>query len=244
MPVPINEKLIRRQINHWNSLRRFLEPGPGGPAPSSPPIITISRLAGSGGRTLAGGLAERLGLPVHDRSLVERIARDSNLEQGMVNELDETEMNQARLWVRGVLNQKIFLRDQYHEALVRTVTALAGREGGIFLGRGAHHILGLRADLRVRLVAPLGARLDRLCRRTDLSRAEARAWLDSTDRRRARYTRQVFHREPGQAGDFDLILNTERMSPATVLEMTMTALLENAAGDPDGLLVQAEMTGS
>ena len=241
MSVPLTEKLIQRQINHWNSLRRFLENRTTSDPPPRHPIITISRQTGAGGRTLARNLAERLGLQLHDRSLVERIARDSSLESSMVAELDETEMNQARLWVRGVLNQKIFLRDQYHLALVKTVTTLAAGSGGVFLGRGANHILGSHADLRVRLVAPLSTRVDRIRRESDLSKAEARALIETTDRRRREYIKQVFRCSAGKVENFDLTINTQRLAPETVLELVLLSLLEGIRGDPDGFLTPEQM---
>ena len=88
MSIPITEKLIQRQINHWNGLRKFLQPTPSDDTPPPPPAITVSRLAVSGGRTLAKELCERLGLKLHDRSLVESVMRQENLPPALAAELD------------------------------------------------------------------------------------------------------------------------------------------------------------
>lgn len=230
MPIPITEKLIQRQINNWNRFRKFLpEPTAGKPLPRGP-ILTVSRMAGSGGRILATALAERLGLQLHDQSLVEKIARDRNLEKAMIAELDETEMSQARLWVRGVLNQKIFMRDQYHMALVKVVTGLAAKGNVIFLGRGADLILGQHADLRIRLVASRRTRLQNMARRTGLSRPEVRGLLEETDRKRHEYIRQVFHEEPGKPECYDLILNADRLKLDCQVELVLLALVGKEAG--------------
>ena len=118
MSFPITETLIQRQINHWNRLREFLQEKPrDAPAESRGPVITVSRLMGSGGRTLAEGLSDRLGLELQDQSLMDNIARDKKLEQSLLEQLDESGINQADLWVRGVLNQRIFLRDQIRISL-------------------------------------------------------------------------------------------------------------------------------
>jgi hypothetical protein len=59
------EKLIQRQINQWNRWDEVLNAS-SDPASLRPrPIITISRQLGSGGRSLAEALAERLELQVH-----------------------------------------------------------------------------------------------------------------------------------------------------------------------------------
>lgn len=230
MTNPLTEKLIQRQINNWNRFRQFLpDPKETNTTPQGP-HITISRQAGSGGRDLAKALADRLSLEIHDRSLVEKIARDKDLEQAMIAELDESAMNQARLWVRGVLNQKIFMRDQYHMALVKVVTGLAARGGCIFLGRGANHILGENATLRIRLVASLGTRVDKILQRTDLTRAEARGLLEETDRQRSEYIRKVFREEPGKPENYDLVMNADNISLECQVELVLLAMLEQQTG--------------
>jgi cytidylate kinase len=243
MPHPLTEKLIQRQINHWNNLRQYLNDPPDVSPPVPRPVITISRQAGAGGRKLAEALAERLALDLHDRNIVEKIARDSRLSREMIEELDETEMNQARLWVQGVLNQRIFMRDQYHLAVVKVVTALASRGGAVFLGRGAHLILGEAATLRLRLVASHRTRLQNILERTNLSRAEARALMDETDRRRAKHTRKVFRMEPGKAEHFDLVINTERLNLEDQIDLVLQALLARQKHRQHGPLAEKAVQG-
>lgn len=224
MSLPITEILIQRQLNHWNRLRAFLqEKGAEVPAPA--PVITVSRQAGSGGRTLALQLADRLGLQLQDQSLMERIASDRNLNRSLLEDLDEQEIRQSELWVKGVLNRRIFLRNEFHAALVQVITRLAARGGVVFLGRGAHLVLGANASLRVRLVASRQVRQERLRQRFELSRAEARALMDETDRRRAEFERRLFGAEPGLAENHDLTLNTDRLTPEQVLELVLLGLL-------------------
>lgn len=230
MSLPITEKLIQRQINNWNRFREFLpEPTTTENRPPGP-IITVSRRAGSGGRTLANTLSERLGLELHDQSIVEKIVQDSKLEKDMVEHLDEKEMTQAKLWVRGVLNQKIFMRDQYHMALVKVVTNLAARGNAIFLGRGANLILGHNATLRIQLVASRPTRVNNICDRTGLSKPEARAFLEETDKQRNEFIRRVFRQRPDRADQFDLILNTDRVRPECQVELVLLALLGQQTG--------------
>jgi cytidylate kinase len=227
MSLHLTEKLILRQINHWNRMRQFLhdrEETPGDP-PTPGPVITISRQAGSGGRRLAQALAERWNLDLHDQSLVERIAREVNLEQEIVGQLDERTVSQARLWVQGVLHKRLFLKDDYHTALVRIVTSLAARGGVVFLGRGANLILGVRATLRIRVVAPPALRLENLIERTGLSRPEARALRDETDRRREDFVRRVFGEEPGTPHNFDLVFNSDRLDLEQMVEAATLVLL-------------------
>ena len=225
MPLSITETLIQRQINHWNRMREFLKKETPPPTETRGPVITVSRLVGSGGRTLAENLASRLGLELQDQSLMDSIARDKKLEQSLLAQLDEAGINQADLWVRGVLNQRIFLRDQFHGALVRTVTRLAARGGVVFLGRGANLILRENATLRIRVVASRENRLNRLRQRLEISRAEARAILVETERKRDEFIRKVFKEDPGRPENFELTINTDRLEPEAAVEIVLLALL-------------------
>ncbi len=230
MSIPITEKLIQRQINHWNGLRKYLRPDTAADRPRRPPVVTISRLAGSGGRQVAEGLCARLGLPLHDRSLVERVMRQENLPPALVAELDEQVATQSSLWIKGLFNRRIFLLKEYQHALTKTIGTLADSVGGVFLGRGANHVLGDRANLRVRVVAGVDARLDRIQQRIDLSRAEARALLSETDQARGEFITKVFGAEPGQAGDFDLTINTDRIGAGNSVELLLLALVDRSEG--------------
>ncbi len=230
VPENITEKLIQRQINHWNRFREFLQDEQDVQPPSPGPVLTVSRMAGAGGRTLAVGLADRLNLTLQDHSLVGEIASDRNLEKSVVAQLDENAISQAELWIKGVLNRRIFMKDEYHTSLVNIVTNLAAAGDVVFLGRGAHLILGDKATLRIRVVASRATRLTRIMKRTGLTRPEARALLDETDRKREDFIRKVFKAEPDHPGNFDLVLNSDRMKPECILETVTLALLGARTG--------------
>ncbi len=229
MSLPVTEKLILRQINHWNNLRDLLQDPPATVEKEPQPIITISRMAGSGGRGLAEELASRLSLDLHDQSMVQKIVQDRQLEESLVSDLDENTISQTSLWVKGVFSQKIFMKNQYHQDLVRIVSSLAAKGGAVFLGRGANLILGENADLRVRVVATERIRIARLRDRLELSRAEARLVVEKTDAKRTDFVRQVFHQEPGQDDNYDLVLNSTRLSQESMISLVMQALLERGA---------------
>jgi len=232
MGLPLTEKLILRQIHHWNSLRNVLRNSHEPTVEKRKPIITISRMAGSGGRFLAEELSTRLSLELQDQSMVQKIVKDRRLEDHLVAELDENTISQTRLWVKGVLSQKIFMKDQYHHDLVRVITELAARGGVVFLGRGANLILGQQADLRIRVVATQSHRIEQLRDRLDLSKAEARLLMEKTDEKRSNFVRQLFHTEPGKAENYDLVLNSTRLSHESMTALVMQILLENRIKAP------------
>jgi cytidylate kinase len=64
-----------------------------------------------------------------------------------------------------------------------------------------------------------------------LSRAEARAMLDETDRRREAYVRKLFNADPHEPSNYDLVINTDRLSPGDVLELVLLGMLGSARRD-------------
>lgn len=226
----LTERLIQRQLNHWNRIRTLLKEREESAPAVRRPVITVSRLAASGGRSLATALAGRLDLELQDHSLITAIARDRELEASLVAQLDERTVSQARLWVQGVLQGRLFLRDDFHQALVRVIGELAARGGVVFLGRGANLVLGERADLRVRLVGSERRRAARLREREALGEAESRQVLDETDARRARFVREVFHTEPGSPENYDLVLNSDRLDEEAMVDHVLLALSHRLAG--------------
>ena len=214
MPDRIHEKLIQRQLSHWSRLRTVLRPGED-PAQHKPlPVVTISRQAGCGTREQAETLGQRLGLQIFGKEIVEHIARDKDLTHEVVTALDERVASKVEQWVRGMLDRRFFLQDDYHLALVRTVRSLAAHGGVIFIGRGANFILADSADLSVRLVASEEWRVRSLAVRHMLTEDEARVKVRDIEAQRAAFVRRLFRADVDDPRHYDLVLNLERLGPA------------------------------
>ena len=56
-------------------------------------IISIGRQLGSGGREIAKKLADRLGIPVYDKKLLEVAAKETGLDAAVFENADEQETN-------------------------------------------------------------------------------------------------------------------------------------------------------
>ena len=223
------EKLIQRQIHQWNRWDEVLSASTDPTALRPRPMITVSRQLGSGGRALAEALALRLDLQVHGYDIVEHIARDQHLEEEVVAGLDEQVVSQIRLWITGVLNRRIFLKDEYHVALVRVVRTLAARGGVVILGRGGNFILAERADLRLRLVAGNEYRVQNLMRRDHLGEAEARTRILESDTGRHLFIEKLFRADVDDPRHYDLVLNAEQLRAERLPELALEALEAKAA---------------
>ena len=56
-------------------------------------IVTIGREHGSGGHYIASMLAERLGIKLYDKEIVEETVRDSGYDKELVQKMDEKPVN-------------------------------------------------------------------------------------------------------------------------------------------------------
>jgi cytidylate kinase len=182
-------------------------------------VITISRMAGCCARDLAQDLADRFGVQVWGRELVDAIAEDRGLRRDVVERLDSGLVTEVDSWVRGILANRLFMRDDYMDSLARIIKTLAETGGAVFVGRGAGFILGDQADLRLRLVAGEEHRLAVLQQRRHLDREEARAFMTRTDAARAEFIRRYFDADVDDARYYDLVVNTERQQPGVLLEV-------------------------
>jgi len=219
MPRSVVETLISRQLHQYNRLKSLLREDSAKSQPVRGPVVTISRMAGCCARDLAQDLADRFGVQVWGRELVDEIARDKGLRREVVEQLDEGLLSNVDTGVRGVLDRRLFLRDDYMVALASTMKTLAETGGAVFVGRGAGFILGDRADLRLRLVASDRHRLAVLRERRSLDRDDARAFMTRTDEARATFISKCFEADVDDQRHYDLVINTERLGAGMILEL-------------------------
>jgi cytidylate kinase len=223
MPPRSVEHLIQRQIHHWNRYRALLQLAAEPEKVRPRPTITISRELGSGARLLAGALAERLDLQIHGFSIIDEIARDRNLERRVLEQLEESKRSEIEVWVQGALGRRLFSHEQYHVALVKAVRTLAALGGVVILGRGAHIILADCA-LRVRVTASVETRARTVMAYEGIDLETARRRIAESDAARSSFLTRVFGDDAQDARRFDLVINTDRIPPARVVEIVMQSL--------------------
>jgi cytidylate kinase len=108
--------------------------------------------------------------------------------------------------------------------LVQTLLTLALHGECILVGRGANVVALPETTLRVRLVAPLRERIVTVQKRRNLSFEEAQRWVEKTDRARANFIKDHFHKEADDPSIHDLVLNTSRFSLEACAEIIIDAL--------------------
>src|SRR5688572_27913286 len=134
-------------------------------------VVTVSATYGAAGAEIAPMVAQRLGLPFHDRAIPAQVAGRLGVPVSEAEANDETVV--GGLWrlvaslgtmpdpVGGVLPTSTLPDARaYRQQTERVLEEIAAGAGGVVLGRAAAMVLGKRPDaLHVRLDGPRDRRL-------------------------------------------------------------------------------------
>src|ERR671926_1296077 len=124
-------------------------------------VITISRVPGSSGDTLARALAERLQYRLVERAELVQLAETIGGADVAWERSPELRERSPSFWER--LNEE---RRRYASVLRRVTSHLAEQDDVVIVGLGAGQLLkGLGNVLRVQVVAPPEVRLERVMQR-------------------------------------------------------------------------------
>jgi cytidylate kinase len=213
-------QLLRR---HWHQAPLQQHPRRE-PSPSQRLVVAISREAGARGKEIADAIGERLDWPVYDREILEMIARESGLRGDLLAAFDEHDAH----WLVEALasfgqNPPVNATKFVHH-LVRVVGALAARGRCVIVGRGAVAFLPPETTLRVLVVADLDDRIRQFSQENQLAEKEARRAVQQVDQHRAEFVAAHFHRDVGDAHNFDVVLNASRLDVPTCATVAVEAL--------------------
>ena len=169
--------------------------------------IAVSRETGTYGAAIAREVANRLGWPVYDRELLQRIADDMGIRRTLLESVDERQEG----WLSECLASLFAVPEvngvSYFRKLVETMLSLAAHGECVMVGRGATVVLPRATTLRVRVVAPREHRIEAVRREHSISIKEATARVDSTNQERNRFVMDHFKINPIDPANYDLVLN-------------------------------------
>jgi cytidylate kinase len=198
-------------------------------------VVTISAPYGCGGAEVAPAVAERLGLPFHDRAIPVQVAGRLGVPLAEAEANDESVVR--GLWrlvaslgtmpdpVGGVMPTAAVPDERaYRQQTERILGEIADSIGGVVLGRAAAMVLGDRPDvLHVRLDGPKEQRLSAAVARSGSSREEVRRQLEANDRSREAYVRHFYRCDPSAPRHYHLVIDSTALPLDTVVDIIVTA---------------------
>jgi cytidylate kinase len=180
-------------------------------------IITISRQMGSGGIPIAQKVAEKLGYTLVDGDTILAVAGQYGLSKESLEMADEKPPR---------FSEKL---DNKHETslhLIELIILEFALKGNVIIyGRGGQDLLeGINSVLRVRVIAPFEDRVERWAEREWLDPDRARMLIRKSDQQRAGFIKYYFDRDWDDPLNYDLVINTQRLSEETAVRLICDAI--------------------
>ena len=151
-------------------------------------IINIGRQIGSGGRIIARQLAERFDCKFYDKELLNLAAKESGFCEKFFEQNDE---------------HKGFLRSLFH------IHGSLFGESPYYKNETADYVLrDMKNTVSIFISANIDQRLQRVCKRHGLDRANGRKYIHKHEEERASYYNYYTGKTWGAAESYDLCINS------------------------------------
>jgi cytidylate kinase len=212
---------LERAQKHWE-LRRKLAAATA--EKTTGITIALTREAGCPGTSVAQEVGIRLGWPVYDHELLERIAQEMGLRVGLLETIDEKRQSWILECLEAFAEMPHVSENTYVRHLAQAVLSLGAHGECIIVGRGAGHILPRETTLRARLVGDLNDRVAAFAARFNLGREEAARKVEETDRERTRFVKDHFHADPADPHQYDLLINTSHWPVPRCADLIVAAV--------------------
>lgn len=176
-------------------------------------IINIGRQFGSGGKSIAVAIGERLGIPVYDNELIAKAAEESGYSPEIFLDRDE----KRRRWGVGT----IFGANRYGGATTsglndaeifkiqsEVIRHIAESGDAIFVGRASDYVLRDMECLDIFVCAPKEVRVGTVAERRGITPEEADVLIEKMDKGRAEYYNFFTFGHWGKAAGYDLCIDS------------------------------------
>ena len=189
-------------------------------------IVTISRQFGSGGRSIARKLAEKLGFDYYDKELVKQVSMETGFAPEYIEEKGEYAQSRSKLsyllsnvGTAGIMSG-MSVSDYLYTMQRKVILDLAEKGGCVIVGRCADYILKDRADtLHAFIHAPVPYRAERIVRLYGESEQTPEKRLADKDGKRRVNYEHFTGRTWGAAENYDICLNTEAIGEDACAEL-------------------------
>ncbi|MFQ5899184.1 MAG: cytidylate kinase family protein [Candidatus Methylomirabilia bacterium] len=181
-------------------------------------IICISHEMGAGGPEIGMAVAQRLGYRYVDQELISEAARRYGLLEEKLAQLDETKPS---LFERFDAETR-----RYITAIQTALYEFAEGDNVVLMGRGGQWLLrGIAHVLRLRVIAPVELRIDRLVKKMSEQVGQGvhprtvTEMVRRDDAERSARMRYLFEVDLASPALYDLVINTVQLSFEAVVEM-------------------------
>ena len=185
-------------------------------------VVAIGREFGAQGCDIAEKLAEKLGVKLYDRQLVEEAAKKLEMDEHTVQKADEVSAKdiEGLKTTYGVGN--FYLSTQVLDAQADIIERVAQNESCIIMGRCADYILKDRDDcLKIYIYAPFDVRTKHIAEKYDMSMFSAKRLVRQMDEKRDTYYKYVTRNRRGEHDGKDAMFDSSIMGVDGTVDMLL-----------------------
>ena len=197
------------------------------------PFITLGTETGAGATTTGQTLVPLLdqafkepgqGWVFLDKNLLTHALATHDLPERLAQHLPEDKVSEFKAVIGELVGLHPSLWELEHQ-VAEAILQLAHVGRVVIAGRAAYLITrSLPGGFHVKLAASAEVRIERMMRLLNLDAAAATAHIRKTDRARRRFVRTRFGRDPDDVHLYDLVINTDRMTPGAVARIILEGL--------------------
>ena len=199
-------------------------------------VVCISRAVGAGGEEIGRIVAAEFGFRYADEEIIVRAAQEAGVSPETVAQVERTpgllerileSMARTPLAAEGlssVAPPEPLVTPKYEGLIERIIRDIADQDNVVIVAHGASLPLAdKRGVLRVLITGSVEVRAERLAQKADLY-DWARKMIRESDRQRQRYLRRFYDVERELPTHYDLVVNTDVLSPQLAAQLVATAV--------------------
>ena len=222
------EQFVKNQLEKWESAY----PKDKAKTEARLPVITVSMEPGSGGSVMGQKIAERLGFSYFHRDIVEEISKSAKIRSTVVNTLEKKRLSGVKDFISSLLEEHYIHPDTYLNHLLEVISTIGKHGRAVIVGRGANFILPADDIFSVRVIAPMEKRIRNVALEYRVTSEEAKRRVIRRESRRKAFVRQSFHADISDPIQYNMVINTDKMSVAAAVEAVIAAVMATLVGNP------------
>ena len=212
-------KIIEEQVHRWQILSQERATETKGIS-----VVTLSGEPGSGGRLVASKLAEKLGIDLFNKELINEMSKSADVSEKLLETLDERGLSTLEDWISGLVHDRHLWPDEYLKHLLKVIGSIGKHGRAVIVGRGANFILPADKRFAVRIGAPQVWRIKNVSREFGISREEAKRRVMRTESDRRAFIRKYFNADITDPNNYDLVINSATLSIDSAVNVISAAL--------------------
>jgi len=212
-------RMIEEQVQRWQIMQKKGKAGKEGVS-----IVSVSREPGSGGRIVAGKLADKLGIDIFHQEVINEMAKSADISEKLMETLDERGLSILEDWISSLVHERHLWPDRYMQHLMKVIGTIGKHGRAVIVGRGANFVLPPEKRFSVRIVAPQSWRIQNVSKDFDIPFEEAKRRVMRTESDRRAFIRKYFNADIADPTNYDLVINTATLNVDDAVNVISSAL--------------------